>query len=87
MLLQSDFNELQLILMSKFDKLFHNVAPTRRGKRTKYLYGLFKNEVYSNDAHIHGIASYVLSSHHFTYTMTGSKIIKWECLISFFNVP
>ena len=37
LLFKSDLNKLWLKQMSKFEKLFHNVAPTRLGKRTKYL--------------------------------------------------
>ena len=54
MLLQSDLNKLQLRQMSKFGKLFHNAASTRIGYIYIYIYEAYKNEVFTNDAHIHG---------------------------------
>ena len=47
-------------------------------------YYKYKNEVYPNDSYIHTRTSDAALSYNFPYTITGSNITKWDCIL---NLP
>ena len=83
MLLQSYLNECCLSKLAKIDKLYINSASTRLLQRSKIGFIEYKNQIFPNDSHIHLRAFDSVSSYHFTYPITVSKITKWDCILYF----
>ena len=83
MLLQSDLNKGRLSQLAKLDKLYINSASTRILKRCKNDFIEYNNQIFTNKIHINLIACDAASSYHFTSTITGSNITKWNCILNF----
>ena len=50
--------------------------------KTKYSYGVYRNEAFPSGEHIHGRSSESASSRKITYPMNELKILRQNCIIN-----
>ena len=71
MLLQSDLNKWRLSQLSKLDNLYIDSASTRLLQRSKIGLMEYKNQIFTNNSHIHLRACDAASSYHCTSPIIG----------------
>ena len=82
-LLQSDLNKQRLLKLAKLDTSYINSESTRLLKRSNIDLIDYKNQIFTNNSHIHLRACDAASSYNFPYPFMGPNITKWDCILNF----
>ena len=83
MLLNSGLNKWQLTQLAKLDKLYINAASTRPLQIYHIYYIYYDNQTFPNNSHIHLKSFDYASSYHFPFSISGSKITKWDYIFNY----
>ena len=68
------------ITSRKLDRLYINYASTRLLQRSLNDFVEYKNQIFSNNSHIHLRSCGASSSYHYPSPITESNIPKWDCI-------
>ena len=71
--------------LTKLDKLYNNSPSARLLQGCKIDFIEYKNQIFTNNSHIHLLACDAASSYHCPYPITGSNIPKWDCILNCFS--
>ena len=82
MLLQSYLNKWWLMQLDKLYKLYINAKSTRILQISHKDYIEYRNQIFRNNSHIHLISCDAVSSYHFPSPISGSKFLKWDCILN-----
>ena len=85
MLLQSDLNKWMISLVDTLDKLYVRSELTTLLQKYKKCFIEYKNEIFSNDLHIHINSCDAASSYYFPSQNIGSNIPKWDCILNYYS--
>ena len=68
--------------MVKLYKLYINDVSARILQTSQKYYTEYNNQIFPNNSNINIIAFDAVSSYHFPYPITGSKIREWDCILN-----